>query len=43
MPPVHHAVERWGCDYTIKDDKGLNERSQGHPMLKPMFKLMQAR
>jgi hypothetical protein len=34
MPLVHHAVEQWGCDYTIKDNKGLNERSQGHLMLK---------
>jgi hypothetical protein len=34
MPLVHHAIEQWGCDYTIKDNKGLNERNQGHPMLK---------
>ncbi len=41
MPFVHHAVKQWGCGYTIEDDKGLNEKIQGHPMLKPMFKLMQ--
>jgi hypothetical protein len=42
MSFVHHTVERWGCGYIIKDDKCLNERTQGHPMLKPMSKLMEA-
>jgi hypothetical protein len=43
MSFVHHVVKWLGCDYTIKDDKGLNEKIQKHPMLKPMSKLMQAR
>jgi hypothetical protein len=38
MSLVHHVVEWWGCGYTIENDKGLNERTQGHPMLKPMSK-----
>jgi hypothetical protein len=38
MPFTHHVVERWGCSYTIKNDKGLNERTRRHPMLKPMSK-----
>jgi hypothetical protein len=38
MPFVRHVVEWWGCDYIIKNDKGLNEGIQGHPMLKPMSK-----
>jgi hypothetical protein len=41
MPLVHHVIERWGCNYTIEDDEGLNEKTQQHPMLKPMSKLMQ--
>ncbi len=40
MPLVHHAIERWGCNCIINDNKGLNERTQGHPMMKPMSKLM---
>ncbi len=40
MPLVHHIVERWGCDYTNKDNKGLIERTQWHLMLKPKSKLM---
>jgi hypothetical protein len=43
MPLVHHTAKWWGCGYPIKDNKGLNERTQKHSMLKPMFKLMQAR
>jgi hypothetical protein len=43
MPFVHHIVEQWGCDYSNKDGKGLSERTQGHPMLKPKTKLMQAK
>jgi hypothetical protein len=27
MPFIHHAIKWWGCDYTIKDYKGLNERT----------------
>jgi len=27
MPFVHHVVEWWGCGHTIKDDKGLSERT----------------
>jgi hypothetical protein len=27
MPFVHHTIEQWGCGYTIKDNKGLNERT----------------
>ncbi len=40
MPRVYHVIERWGCGYTNEDNKGLNERTQGHPMLKPNSKLM---
>jgi hypothetical protein len=40
MPLVHHVIEWWGCGFTIKDDKGLNERTQGLLKLKPMSKLM---
>jgi len=43
MPLMHHVVEWWGCGYTLEDDKGLNERTQGLLMLKPMSKLMQTR
>jgi hypothetical protein len=28
MSLVHHVVEQWGCNYTNKDSKGLNERTQ---------------
>jgi hypothetical protein len=38
MPFVHHVVEWWGYNYIIKNDKGLNEGIQGHPLLKPMSK-----
>ncbi len=24
---VHHAIEWWGCNYIIEDDKNLNERT----------------
>jgi hypothetical protein len=27
MPLAHHAIEQWGCTYTNKDNKGLNERT----------------
>jgi hypothetical protein len=27
MPFVHHVIERWGCDYTIENDKSLNEKT----------------
>jgi hypothetical protein len=40
MPFVNHIVKWWGCSYTIENDKGLNGRTQGHPILKPMSKLM---
>jgi len=44
MPLICHTVEQWGCGYTIEDNnKGLNERTQRHPMLNPMFKPMQAK
>jgi hypothetical protein len=26
MPFVHHIVERWGCNYTNEDNKGLSEK-----------------
>jgi len=39
MPFVHHAMERWGCNYTNEDDKGLSERTWWHLMLKPNSKL----
>jgi hypothetical protein len=41
MPLLHHAIKWWGCGYTIEDNKSLNERTKGHPMLKPMSKLIQ--
>ncbi len=41
MPFVHHTIEWWGCGYTNKDDKNLNERTRKHLMLKPESKLMQ--
>jgi hypothetical protein len=41
MSLVHHVVGQWRCGYTNKDDKGLSERTQRHPMLKPKSKLMQ--
>jgi hypothetical protein len=37
---VHHVVEWWGCSYINENDKGLNERTQRHPLLKPKSKLM---
>jgi hypothetical protein len=40
MSFVHHVIEQWGCGCIIKDDKGLNERTRRHPMMKPMSKLM---
>ncbi len=40
---VHHVVKQWGCNYTIKGNRTLNEKIRGHPMLKPMSKLMQVR
>jgi len=40
MPFVHHVVKWWGCDCIIEHDKSLNERTQGHLMMKPMSKLM---
>jgi hypothetical protein len=40
MPLVHHAIKWWGCGSTIENNKGLNERTQGHSMLKPMSKSM---
>jgi len=40
MPFVHHVVKQWGCGRTIEDDKGLNERTQIHLIMKPMSKLM---
>jgi hypothetical protein len=43
MMLVYHVVKWWGCSCTIEDNKNLNERSQGHSMMKPMAKLMQTR
>ncbi len=43
MSLVYHTIDWWGCNYTNKDDKGLNERTQGHPMLKFKSKPMQAK
>jgi hypothetical protein len=42
-PHVHHVIEWQGCDYTIKDDKSLNEKTQWHPKTKPKSKLVQVR
>ncbi len=40
MPLIHHTIKSYGCNYTIKDDKNLNERICGHPMMKPKCQLM---
>jgi hypothetical protein len=40
MPLVYHVVERWGCNYIDENNKGLNERTRGHLMLKPKSMLM---
>ncbi len=40
MPLVHHVIEWHGCHYTNEDNKGLNERTRRHLMLKPKSKLM---
>jgi hypothetical protein len=40
MPLIHHVVKQYECDCTIKDDKSLNGRTQGHPMLKSKPRLM---
>jgi len=40
MPFVDHVVECWRCGCKIEDDKGLNEGTWGHPMMKPMSKFM---
>jgi hypothetical protein len=40
MSFVHHVIEQWGCGCIFEDDKGLNERTRKHPMMKPMSKLM---
>jgi hypothetical protein len=40
MPLVRHVVKRWRCGYKNEDDKGLSERTQEHPMLKPKSKFM---
>jgi len=42
MPLIHHALEWWGCNCIIEDNKSLNEMIQGHLMMKPMSKLMKA-
>jgi len=43
MSLIHHAIDWWGCDYTNEDDKGLSEKTRGHPMLKPKSKPMEAK
>jgi hypothetical protein len=35
MPFIHHVVKRHGCDYTIKNDENLNERTLRYPKTKP--------
>jgi hypothetical protein len=42
-PFVCHVIKRQGCGYTIKENKSLNERTQGHPKTKPKSRLMQMR
>jgi hypothetical protein len=34
-PFIHHVVKRHGCDYTIKNDENLNERTLRYPKTKP--------
>jgi hypothetical protein len=41
MPLIHHVVEQQECGCIIKDDENLNERTQRHPMMKPISKLME--
>jgi hypothetical protein len=41
-PFVHHIIEWQGCGCIVKDDKSLNEKTQGHPKMKPKPKLMRA-
>jgi hypothetical protein len=40
IPLVHHAVKQWEYGCTIENNKDLNERTQGHAMMKPMSKFM---
>jgi hypothetical protein len=40
---VHHTIEWHECNCIIEGNENLNERTQKHPMMKPMFKLMHAR
>jgi hypothetical protein len=40
MPFVHHIVKQCEYNYTNEDGKGLSERTQGHLMVNPKFKLM---
>jgi hypothetical protein len=42
MSFIHHTVKQWECGCIVEDGKGLNERTQGHPMMKPMSKQMEA-
>jgi hypothetical protein len=39
-PFVCHIIKQQGCDCTIEDDESLNERTQGHPKMKPKSRLM---
>jgi hypothetical protein len=41
MPLVYHAIKQQGCNCIIENDKSLNENTQGHPKMKPKYKLMQ--
>jgi hypothetical protein len=42
IPFLHHIVDLWGCSCTIENNKSLNERTQGHSMMKPMSKLIKS-
>jgi hypothetical protein len=40
-PFVFYVIKWQGCNYIIKDNKSLNEKTQGHPNMKRKSKLMQ--
>ncbi len=40
MTFVHHVIEQQGCGYTMEDNERLNDRTQGHPKMKPKSRLI---
>jgi hypothetical protein len=39
-PLVRHVIKWQGCDYTIEDNKSLNEKTRKHLKTKPKSRLM---